>query len=381
MAIQSSEAPRSTLGSKLQVSRPLLPTTLTNPHIQTFESSRPPSVKFQIITREGQDIVVGRIKVPTPNSQHAFILRRFDTGAVSLTTMFRASFPGATDEQERLETQWVKNALEKSAVNGAPQPPSAQLRLAGTWVSEQTALKIAPDYGLQVVVDALVGATPDPGISYRKSTKSAPQSPEATVVAPRPEPPSSPNAPNKRRKELSPVPTPVQPTRSSARLKSPGAQSSARSTPARKGRVSKAARATQEVQMQSIGVAMSDDDDAPEVPSVDPEQDIAEAKALVKELKAQRDQERAQSNLEALNSLSEAFSLKRTSQDQREGEAEPFVRPMNLDGDDGTVAIRPVAGNRRINLNLNAEQKALAWGTLAFAFGIGLTSYILPMFA
>lgn len=40
-------------------------------------------------------------------TQHAFILRRYDTNAISLTTMFKVAFPGATDEEEKKEMDWV----------------------------------------------------------------------------------------------------------------------------------------------------------------------------------------------------------------------------------------------------------------------------------
>jgi len=90
-------------------------------------------VKFQTIVRDGKEIVVGRLKVatvsrviyveptssemaddavihvqdlPAPN-EHAFVLRRYDTGAISVTTMFKAAFPGATEEEEEREMRWV----------------------------------------------------------------------------------------------------------------------------------------------------------------------------------------------------------------------------------------------------------------------------------
>lgn len=97
-------------------------------------------VKFQTIVRDGKEIVVGRLKVatvsilffltspsltdvslspyfracclqnlPAPN-EHAFILRRYDTGAISVTTMFKAAFPGATEEEEEREMRWVSRA-------------------------------------------------------------------------------------------------------------------------------------------------------------------------------------------------------------------------------------------------------------------------------
>lgn len=48
--------------------------------------------------------------LPAPN-EHAFILRRYDTGAISVTTMFKAAFPGATEEEEEREMRWVSHPL------------------------------------------------------------------------------------------------------------------------------------------------------------------------------------------------------------------------------------------------------------------------------
>jgi hypothetical protein len=92
------------------------------------------AVKFQVITRgDSEEIVVGRLKIPTvslvvskkrdlhastrgilfsntsciqPNEGHAFILRRFDTGAISVSTMIRAAFPTLSDDLEKKETTW-----------------------------------------------------------------------------------------------------------------------------------------------------------------------------------------------------------------------------------------------------------------------------------
>lgn len=41
------------------------------------------------------------------NNAHAFILRRYDTNAISLTTMFKVAFPGASEEDEKREMDWV----------------------------------------------------------------------------------------------------------------------------------------------------------------------------------------------------------------------------------------------------------------------------------
>ena len=111
-------------------------------------------VKFQTIVRESREIVVGRIKVPTVgiasnlrllqpgNNPHAFILRRYDTDAISLTTMYKVAFPGASEEDERREMDWVCGALglnswqvrssyDTSNTNGSRDCDA--VRLAGQW--------------------------------------------------------------------------------------------------------------------------------------------------------------------------------------------------------------------------------------------------------
>jgi hypothetical protein len=52
------------------------------------------------------DAVINVQDLPAPN-EHAFVLRRYDTGAISVTTMFKAAFPGATEEEEEREMRWV----------------------------------------------------------------------------------------------------------------------------------------------------------------------------------------------------------------------------------------------------------------------------------
>ncbi|KAL7410400.1 hypothetical protein BDY24DRAFT_177430 [Mrakia frigida] len=90
-------------------SRPALPIFRLNPHLATIPTDNL-VVKYQTIVREGNEIIVGRVKVPTPEG-HAFVLRRYDTGAFSLTTMFKATFPGASNEEEKIECEWVSTEL------------------------------------------------------------------------------------------------------------------------------------------------------------------------------------------------------------------------------------------------------------------------------
>ncbi|KDN44201.1 hypothetical protein RSAG8_05674, partial [Rhizoctonia solani AG-8 WAC10335] len=151
---------------KTAAPRPPLPSHAFNPLIASMDKAEPTPVKFQVITREGQDIIVGRVKIPTPNGNHAFILRRFDTGAVSLSTMFRAAFPSAGDEAEKIDSNWVKTNYDLTGANGG-----GKLRLAGTWVPPALAVHLAPSYSLAHVIYPLSEASPDASASYRKSSR------------------------------------------------------------------------------------------------------------------------------------------------------------------------------------------------------------------
>jgi hypothetical protein len=106
-------------------------------------------VKFQTIVRDGKEIIVGRLKVPTVSisldqqlpsdplqllpapMEHAFILRRYDTGAISVTTMYKAAFPSATNDDEEREMKWIKSSFDMSGMNGSRTCNA--VKLAGNW--------------------------------------------------------------------------------------------------------------------------------------------------------------------------------------------------------------------------------------------------------
>ena len=159
---------------------------------------------------------------------HAFILRRFDTGAVSLTTMFRAAFPSASDSEEKTEVAWVKDTYDLSGNNGSTRDAHIT-RLAGVWVGTEVALELGYAYRLGKLIEVVVEATPDPNGNYRRSGKSAANNAPATAPAPAtvnaqavvappkvskppsavkslptPSPTATVNPPTKRRKESSP---------------------------------------------------------------------------------------------------------------------------------------------------------------------------------
>ncbi|KAI0077923.1 hypothetical protein K474DRAFT_1661168 [Panus rudis PR-1116 ss-1] len=190
--------------SKYAQPRPPLPLAKVNPAIKAIDPAKPPPVKFQEIVRDGSSTIVARIKVQTPNG-HAFILRRLDTGAISLTTMFRAAFPTADDEEEKAELSWVKQTYDTSGSN-----KSGKARFAGTWVSTDIALSIAESYFLTPLIVPLAEAEPDPNAIHRKSSKAQnaqqPTPAASPIAAPLP-PLEAPAA--KRRRESSPVPADV----------------------------------------------------------------------------------------------------------------------------------------------------------------------------
>lgn len=72
---------------------------------------------------------------------HAYVLRRYDTGAISLTTMWKAAFPTASAAAEKEEMNWVKNFYNI--------PPSTGfVRLAGTWLPPSLAAQLGAEYKL-----------------------------------------------------------------------------------------------------------------------------------------------------------------------------------------------------------------------------------------
>jgi len=329
---------------------------------------------------------------PTQASGHAFILRRFDTGAISLTTMFRAAFPNALDEEEKREVAWVKERYDLSGNNGSSKELNIT-RLAGTWVSPKVAMELGTSYSLGNLIAAVVQAQPDPNGNYRRSGKAAaagntpkavsiPSAPtSASKTLPTPSPTAATPNPAKRRKESSPAPAPAPaptPTpakvalpRRSARTKSPPPKSAATMTPlmsivkAPKG--SKTARREQVVTPGGSDETVVDEDGE----AVDDvagselrQQDIAEQKEMIKDLKAQRDAVMRGSAAPEDTEVDGAAKLKRARDEAEEGLVFDFKEPE--------VGERAIATNRRVSrFHLEPRQKSFAWGVAVFAFGMG----------
>ncbi|KAH9031096.1 hypothetical protein EDB84DRAFT_1493589 [Lactarius hengduanensis] len=374
------------------VPRPPLPLEHLNPHIKTFDAANVPTVKFQEIIREGQSTIVARMKVPTP-SGHAFILRRLDSGAISLTTMFRAAFPTASDESERVEANWVKANYDNSGGNRA-----GKARFAGTWVTTDVAITIADEYSLGKIIPPLTDAKPDPNTEYRKSSRAQQQqqqTPDKGSPAPKQLPTPSPSmpAPNppKRRREASPATSKTPSIASSSPVKSPLSPILARRsqrtispapppTPkplSQKGantpkspKVSRSPLKTRRLEV--VTPAGSDetavDDEIADVPEPDVNEDIREQKEMIEAFKAQREAQLRAGDEDT--AMVEGPEKKREREDENASLGFNFKEPESQE--------RQIATNRRIGRlpEMTPERKSFAWGVAVFAAAVGAMTYL-----
>ncbi|WVQ71670.1 hypothetical protein IAR50_001210 [Cryptococcus sp. DSM 104548] len=342
-------------------------------------------VKFQTIVREGREIVVGRIKVPTPpqgtsaGARHAFILRRYDTNAISLTTMYKVAFPTASDEDEKREMEWVKSSFDTRGTNGGRD--NAAVRLAGQWVSRQLAIHLAPAYRMEILINALARAVPDPNVAYRKSQRSQAASDElarqihgedGSLGAPAP----------------ASAPAPAVPSLSARDNASPAAKRRRRDGSAAPQQASGSASVNQSPAKTEASTAKAEDEDvqhisveatttitAPPGEAVDMNAEIEQAKQLVKDL---RDELKLRN--EAGNSL----------EDQGVDIAED-VRgtKRGKDADAGVVLSGGASGdNRVVRTNKRIPQNAVAevgrkfgWGALVFSVGLGASLTFISQYA
>jgi hypothetical protein len=325
-------------------------------------------------------VQVGRMKIPTPGG-HAFILRRLDTNAISLTTMFRATYPQASEDAEKAEINWIKNNYELSGAN-----KTGRARFAGTWASIDVALNIADTYSISHLLPVLINAVPDPAQIYSKSRGKSVTQP----LTPQPTPPSppKPTGPNKRRKEGTPQPTtraspapvptpapapvkvtsPVSTPRRSTRLKSPAPAPATVLLPLSPRRTPKLQRPRVEPEESQVPatpatpeVTHTEEEEAVVATEPNMAEDIQEQRELIAGLKAQR----AAAVARGEEQTETAPSLKRTIE-----EVEP---PLLFDPKEPEVEPRAVATNSRIRFlrNPSPQTKSVFWGVAAFAAGVG----------
>ena len=313
--------------------------------------------------------------------------------------MFRAAFPNAPEHEEKSELQWVRDNYDLTANNGGSHNQSIT-RLAGTWVGPALARTLGNAYALGAIIDAVVEATPDPKGNYRRSNKAATGAANGNVSVeaatsyskgsisashaaskslPTPSPSYAPS-PAKRRKEASPTPAsvaaPVSPSpnkvplpRRSARTKSPAPKVAV----APRTKTPKPVRVVKREEIVTPGgsdeTAVDEEGESVEDGVTGSElhqQDVAEQKKLIADLKAKREEDaRSKPVDEADESMEEdtPVTLKRAREDEEE---------LRFDFKEPEVGERTIATNRRVSrFQMEPRTKSFAWGMAAFAVGMG----------
>lgn len=101
------------------------------------------------------------------------LIKRFDTNAVSASSLFRAAFPFATEEEEKLEMRWI--AVGSRGQYGdtvkAGMEHDESKKLSGTWYARVSPLSV-PRQGLGTDDDALTGSLLHTHMPLRPSTAS-----------------------------------------------------------------------------------------------------------------------------------------------------------------------------------------------------------------
>ena len=307
--------------------------------------------------------------------------------------MFRAAFPTASDESERIESNWVKANFDNSSGNR-----TGKARFAGTWVAAEVATRMSNDYSLDKIIPPLTDAKPDPSTEYRKSSRAQQQQqtpdkePPAPKQLPTPSPSMSTSTPNppKRRREASPAPSkspsvaassptksPLGPgtTRRSQRTTSPAPSSAPKlagpKVPAStvKSPLKMLRSPVRTRRLEVVTPAGSDetavDDEVPEIPGPDATEDIQEQKEMIEAFKAQREAKlRAQAATDADEAMDEG---------ERKREREEENAALQFDFKEPETQERKIATNSRIARlpEMTPERRSFAWGIAAFAAAVG----------
>ncbi|GAA5866128.1 hypothetical protein JCM1840_005082 [Sporobolomyces johnsonii] len=187
------------LAAKHQQHRPPLPTEKVNKLMDASKSPKLHKVKTQTL-HLGDDngtITIARVKCPVPKGVPGHIIKRFDTNAVSASSLFRAAFPGASAEDEAAEMRWIavgsRGMYGDTAAAGVEHDETK--KLSGTWIPAQYAHTLAAEYGITKfatdLIDFVEGArkgveTPEPAAaeSDDSTTLRSPRSKRARVSSP-----------------------------------------------------------------------------------------------------------------------------------------------------------------------------------------------------
>ena len=89
-----------------------------------------------------------RIQLTPLRALSSHIIKRFDTNAVSASSLFRAAFPVATEEEEMTEMHWI--ALDSRGRYGNTKVAGAEhdetRKLSGTWSVIHPSFRTRNDY-------------------------------------------------------------------------------------------------------------------------------------------------------------------------------------------------------------------------------------------
>lgn len=319
--------------------------------------------------------------------------------------MFKASFPTAKPSSEKAEATWIRENFDLFPHPSADFQSYEEMRLAGLWVPCALAEWLAPSYNLGCeqsiartrrdnlicllgVVTALMDALPDPEYlksgedsapaslptpqSKRRKTEtttngtnghlttpsknsgSSPQKPSSTSSAQKP--------PSSSKSRTSPAPSRLTPSRAARGRK---AASPSPSAPAVEATTTSSRRSARHSTLpKAVEEEEEEEESVPASSAPNFAEEIAESQSLVQKLKAE--QEKATEHV--------VNASKRTRE-----EAEAPLGLTITEHDDTTVPkeeralIHPNRVARSWVPSLAPNQKAAAWGTLAFAIGWGAT--------
>ncbi|KPV76577.1 uncharacterized protein RHOBADRAFT_52566 [Rhodotorula graminis WP1] len=142
------------VAAKLQ--RPALPAHAANKQLadeaKASKALRIHKVKTQTLHLGDPNgtITIARVKCPVPKGVPGHIIKRFDTDAVSASSLFRAAFPTATEAEETAEMRWIaigsRGQYGDTKVAGNEGDESK--KLSGTWIPSQHAVALAKEYGI-----------------------------------------------------------------------------------------------------------------------------------------------------------------------------------------------------------------------------------------
>ncbi|KAG9082747.1 hypothetical protein FS749_006596 [Ceratobasidium sp. UAMH 11750] len=275
--------------------------------------------------------------------------------------MFRASFPSAGDEAEKIDSNWVKANYDLTGANGG-----GKLRLAGTWVPPALAVHLAPSYSLNQVVYPLAEAQPDATASYRKSSRHTTNGPVNNNM-------NALSSPFKTTRPLTTVTeSPAPPTKRTKRESASPirARVAAPASPLKQAVLPTTTEVT-EVQETQEGEA------EPEVPGPDMEEDLAESKALIERLKQEKAaaEAKARELAEELNVGVDAAVQAGTSAKRGRETTPPLT--FNLDRQPPETSERQLVRSRAAQ---EANRRSAIWGAVVFAVGLGVTSVLPNLF-